>query len=287
MLVEVNGEAVAIESQPAAYANIDREWSGGDVAEFKLPMALRMEAMPDNPNRIATFYGPILLAGDLGQLDEAVPVLVTEEKPLASWLTGADQPLRFRTAGVGRPADVDLAPFYQTYDRRYSVYWDLMTADQWHEREAELAAEHRRQQELAARTIDSFNIGEMQPERDHNVEGERTSPGEANGRKFRHAVDGGWFAFDVGVSPDEPTELVVTYWGSESGPREFDVLVDGEKIATQRLGQDRPGRFWDRVYALPTELTSGKSKVKVRFAAHPGNYAGGVFGVRSIKAEKK
>jgi hypothetical protein len=166
------------------------------------------------------------------------------------------------------------------------VYWDVMTADQWLEREAELAVERRRQQELEARTIDLFAIGEMQPERDHNVEGERTSPGEANGRKFRHAVDGGWFAFDVAVSPDEPTELVVTYWGSESGPREFDVLVDGEKIATQSLGQDRPNRFWDRVYPLPLELTSGKSKVKVRFDGHPGNFAGGVFGVRTVKAER-
>jgi DUF1680 family protein len=283
----VNGERVAVKSERQRYATIDREWRDGDLVELKLPLSLRTEAMPDNPNRIAAFYGPILLAGDLGQRDEAVPVLVTEGKPLASWLAGGDQPLKFHTAGVGKPVDVAMAPFYQTYDRRYTVYWDLMTADQWRKREAELAAEHRRQQKLEARTIDLFAIGEMQPERDHDVEGERTSPGEANGRKFRHATDGGWFAFDVGVSPDEPTELVVTYWGSESGPRAFDVLVDGEKIATQSLGQDRPGRFWDRVYALPPELTSGKSKVKVRFDAHRGNFAGGVFGVRTVKAEKK
>jgi hypothetical protein len=127
----------------------------------------------------------------------------------------------------------------------------------------------------------------MQPERDHNVEGEHTAPGEAHGRKFRHAMDGGWFAFDIGVSPDEPADLVVTYWGSESGPREFDVLVDGGKIATQRLGHDRPNRFWDRVYSLPPEMTAGKSKVKIRFNAHPGNFAGGVFGVRTAKAETK
>jgi hypothetical protein len=276
-----------VKSQPEAYASIDRLWYDGDVVEFKLPMALRTEAMPDNSNRIAAFYGPILLAGDLGQRDESVPVFVTEKRPLSSWLAAVDDSLRFRTTDVGRPTDVAMTPFYQTFDHRYSVYWDVMTADQWRAREAELAAERRRQQELEARTIDLFAIGEMQPERDHNVKGERTSPGEANGRKFRHAFDGGWFAFDLGVSPVERTELVVTYWGSESGPREFDVLVDGEKIATQRLGQDRPGRFWDRIHPLPPQLTSGKSKVKVRFDAHPGNFAGGVFGVRTVKAAKE
>jgi hypothetical protein len=229
----------------------------------------------------------VLLAGRLGESDQAAPALVTDGRPLASWLTAAEGPLRFRTAGVGRPADVDMAPFYQTHDHPYSVYWDVMTADQWRKLEAELAAERRRRQELEARTIDAFNIGEMQPERDHNVDGERTSAGEANGGKYRHATDGGWFAFDMGASPDGPVELVVTYWGSDAGNRVFDVLVDGEKIATQRLDRNRPGRFWDRVYPLPPELTAGKSKVKVRFAAHPGNFAGGVFGVRTVKAAER
>jgi hypothetical protein len=36
---------------------------------------------------------------------------------------------------------------------------------------------------------------------------------------------------------------------------------------------------------LPTELTSGKKKVNVRFAAKPGNFAGGVFGVRTVRRD--
>jgi DUF1680 family protein len=128
MVVEVNGEAVEVVSQPASYTSMEREWNDGDVVEFKLPMALRTEAMPDNANRIAAFYGPILLAGDLGQRDEAVPVIVAEKRPLSSWLSATDNPIEFRTMGVGRPVDVEMAPFYQTYDCHYSVYWDVMTA---------------------------------------------------------------------------------------------------------------------------------------------------------------
>jgi hypothetical protein len=76
---------------------------------------------------------------------------------------------------------------------------------------------------------------------------------------------------------------VATYWGSESGPREFDVLVDGERVATQSLHQDHPERFWDQTYELPQKLTAGKQRVNIRFAAKPGNYAGGVFGLRTVR----
>jgi len=63
------------------------------------------------------------------------------------------------------------------------------------------------------------------------------------------------------------------------------VLAEGERIATQKLHMDRPERFWDRTYPLPAELTAGKSKIKMRFAAHPDNFAGGVFGVRTVKPQ--
>jgi hypothetical protein len=78
-------------------------------------------------------------------------------------------------------------------------------------------------------------------------------------------------------------ELVVDYWGSETGAREFDVQVEGKTIATTKLQMDAPGRFWDKVYSLPAELLAGKEKITVRFQAKPGNYAGGVFGLRVVK----
>jgi hypothetical protein len=76
---------------------------------------------------------------------------------------------------------------------------------------------------------------------------------------------------------------VITYWGSETGRRTFDVLVEGEKIATTSLHQDKPEEFWDKAYPLPKSLTQGRGKVTVKFQAHPGNFAGGVFGVRVVR----
>jgi DUF1680 family protein len=284
--VKLNGAKVDVPGTPQSYATIDRTWKSGDVLDVEMPMPLRMEAMPDNAQRVAFFSGPILLAGDLGALGEEPTVrgFVTSDRPPAAWIKAVeDEPLIWRTSGAGRPRDVQLAPFYTIYDRVYSVYWDLYTEDQWQAQRAEHEAEMQRRRELEARTTDLFRIGEMQPERDHNLQGEKTAAAEFGGRKLRHAQDGGWFSFDVAVPSDVPADLIITYWGSETGARTFDILVNNEKIATQSLNRDKPEKFWDKTYPLPDTLTKGKSKVTVKFQAHPGNYAGGVFGVRVVK----
>jgi hypothetical protein len=193
--------------------------------------------------------------------------------------------LTFRTEGVGKPRDVELVPFFSLHDRRYTVFLDRYTESEWAQREAQRLAELKREQELNARTLDVLRIGEMQPERDHQVEGERTSAGEALGRKWRHAIDGGWFGFTLKVAPDRANDLVLTFWGGETGKRTFDVLIDGVKVGTQTLNMNQPGKFFDVVYPLDSKLTSGKETVKVRLQAHPDNWAGGLFGARMMLRE--
>ncbi|MCL6473516.1 MAG: hypothetical protein K6U75_00485 [Firmicutes bacterium] len=90
----------------------------------------------------------------------------------------------------------------------------------------------------------------------------------------------------MAVLPDEPVELLCIYWGSDTGNRVFDVLVDGVKIATQTLNNNAPGKFFDVVHPLPAELTRGKSKVTVRWQAQPGAMAGGLFGFRILRRER-
>jgi uncharacterized protein len=285
--VTINGEKSAVDSTPGRYATIERKWKSGDAVTIELPLGLHTESMPDNENRVAVFDGPILLAGDLrgGEADSRVPVLVTNDQPLDEWLAAGDKPLAYRTAGVGRPRDVPLLPFYAAHDMPATVFWDVFDDRQWAARQAQYEAEQKRRAELDARTIDQLATGEMQAERDHSVEGEKTGHGDFNGRKFRHAWDGGWFSCELAVPTDGPAELIVDYWGSETGTREFDVQVDGKTIATTRLQMDAPGQFWDKSYPLPDEMIAGKEKIIVRFAAKPRNYAGGVFGIRVARPE--
>ncbi len=291
LAVSVNGERVSVESTPSSYAVVRRTWQDGDRIDVELPMTLRLEAMLDNPKRVAVLYGPIVLAGDLGAVDDPeavqpdfVPVFITEGRPVEEWVTSmGDAPLVFRTQGVGRPREVTMQPFFRTHDRRYSIFWDLFTEDQWQARQAEYQARLERQRQIEAATVDFFQPGEMQPERDHNFTGQRTETGEAMGRKWRHAVDGGRFSFTMKVLPDEPMHLVCTYWGSDAGGRIFDILIDGEKIATQRLENNRPGTFYDETYEIPAARTQGTSQVTVTFQAHRQSMAGGLYGARMMK----
>jgi hypothetical protein len=75
---------------------------------------------------------------------------------------------------------------------------------------------------------------------------------------------------------------VCTYWGSDSGNRVFDIVVNGTTIATQYLTNDDPGQFFTVQYAIPSALTTGKTNVTIQFLAHAGNMAGGVFGLQTV-----
>ena len=291
LIVKVNGKLVSDSTSPSSYCQIKRRWESGDKVEVTFPMALRTEAMPDNPNRIAVFYGPTLLAADLGEVENPrasrpgfVPVLLTAGRPVGDWVKPVSlAEEKFTTAGVGQPHDVELVPFHRLHDRRYTVYLDRFTPADWAKREAQILAEEQRAKELAARTVDIFRPGEMQPERDHNVQGEKSDAVEALGRKLRHAYDGGWFSYELKVSPTQTNALLCTWWGNETGERNFDIFVDGTRIASQKLTNKNTGQFWDATYPIPAELTLGKEKITVKLQAQPGNFAGGLFGSRIVK----
>lgn len=306
MTVSVNGQTQATTGKPGSYVSLPRLWKNGDRVDIRLPMRLHSEPMPDDPTKVAILYGPLVLAGQLGDEgihapmpyadndqgayfrvgDPHVPVLVTSGKPLTSWLKPvAGQPMTFRTAGAGRPNDVTLKPFYSTYYGRYTVYWDTFTPASWQAHEAEYQAGQERKRALDARTVDAVIPGEEQSGIDHKLQSEKsnTGAGPADGPNWRDASDGGWFSLDLKVQPGTPQDLICTYWGSEVGNRVFDVSIDGKIVSTQTLHEDKPGQYFDVVTPIPAELVAGKSSVTVRFQAKPGAMAGGLFGCRIVR----
>ena len=138
LAVSVNGQALAIDSRPGAYATVEREWHDGDAVEVRVPMGLRFEPMPDDPLRGAFLYGPVVLAADLGtegldapaRYGPMAPEVRAEERPPVPTLVAgspaealarlkpAGSPLAFRTEGLGRPRDFELRPFFRLTDRR-------------------------------------------------------------------------------------------------------------------------------------------------------------------------
>ena len=95
--------------------------------------------MPDDKNTAAILYGPIVLAGCLGDLSPeelhnhnhgAGRSAGGGSAPFASTATiwrpaikPSDKPLEFRVRT--KDADVTLVPFYSLFGKRYAVYWKL------------------------------------------------------------------------------------------------------------------------------------------------------------------
>jgi DUF1680 family protein len=288
--VKVNGEDAGVSSRPGEFATLDRTWKTGDAIEVSLPFRLRAEGFADNRSRLAFLHGPLVLAAEVDPR-RPVPSIVTEPAGLLSSLmpvpgkpsTFVGVPGVFREPGLSMGRAVTFEPFYKLHGARpYVVYWDRFGESEWKAKEAEYAAELARRKELDARTVDRVKPGEEQDERDHLFEGERTAAGDLGDRRWRHAEGGGHFRYTLKVLPDRPQELSVTYWGSDRGRRAFDILVDGTRIATERLENKRPEQFYDQVYPLPETLTRDKSRITVTFQAQPRQMAGGVFGVRVL-----
>jgi DUF1680 family protein len=299
--VAVNGEEIKDVSAPGTYVEIKRTWKSGDKITLTLPKKLRLEPLPDNPNRVAVMWGPLMLAGDLGpepqrrrrrdndREAEPVPVFVTDDKPVDEWLKPAsdDKPGNFRTASVGRERDVDFVPFYKLHRRVYGGYWDLFTAPQWEQRSAQIAAERERQRKLEAATVAFCRPGNMQSERDFNYQGDEIWPMRDADRAGRFGR--GWFSLDMPVDKEHPVALVVTYRGGERRREsDFQILAGGKKIADQRLEKTgKPAEFYDVEYAIPDDLVAGKDKVTIRFQSENRNEIGPIFGVRTIRADSE
>jgi len=298
--VRLNGSPLAVPAKPGSYAAIRRTWRDGDRLEIEMPMGLHLHPMPDDPKVVAVMYGPLVLAGRLGtkgptpeQLRATTPApegrpapapwfVVEREEPRAWILPVADKPLEFRTCG--QATDVTLVPLCRLFGECFAVYWEVFRKGS-PEHQSRLAADQRRKR-LEARTVDAIEIGEAGSESSHGLAGERTETGGGAGRRWRHATGGGWFSYRLKVLSDKPASLCCTFWGDDVPPRKFDILVEGTRIATQELNRNKPGEFFDVEYRLPPEITRGKQNVTVRFQAHAGNLAGGLFGLRVLKPEE-
>ncbi|PZT90643.1 glycoside hydrolase family 127 protein [Sphingomonas hankookensis] len=284
--VLVNGRPVDAASA-GGYAIVTRRWKAGDRVTIRLPLDLRIEPTPGDAQTVAVLRGPLVLAGDLGRADgtwdKPDPSMVGDDL-IAAFAPVAPQEAQYATQGIVRPGDLTFVPFYRQYDRRSAVYFKRFSDAEWKTEEAAFLAEQARQRELATRQVDVMHLGEMQPERDHQLTSEISYALVYRGRNGRDARSGGFFEFTMAVKPG-PLLLQATYWGDER-KRSFDILVDNQRIATQTLDADRPGSFFDVDYPIPEALTKGKTRVKVRFVPHDRNSAGPVFGVRLFAAKR-
>jgi DUF1680 family protein len=284
----VNDKIIQPSWESNGYWNITRTWKKDDRLKIFLPMQLYTEPMPDNPHRIAVLYGPVVLAGDLGNTkpDAAagIPAFVNEYRNVNEWMEAIDAgKLLFKTKKMPSSEPLLFKPLFQFTSEYYSVYWDEFTTQSRAQWQAEQEVLKKQLQELEEKTVDVLFLGEAESEKVHGVTGERSAAGEANDKTYRDADERGWFQFVMNVQPGANHVLMLTYWGSERGRKMFDIYVDEEKVGTQELNSNEPGKFFDVNYPLTARQLQGKQSVTVKLVALPGKRVGALYSARIVR----
>ncbi|KTF69150.1 glycosyl hydrolase [Sphingomonas sp. WG] len=145
--VLVNGKQAMRSIAPGSYIDLRRTWRDGDRVELRLTMETGVERAAAAPDIVAFTYGPLVLAGALGQdglapgadiiVNErrygsyndtpfAVPMLTGEPAALMAKIRPTSRPLEFTIpAADGR--SVRLIPYHRIAHERYATYWKLST----------------------------------------------------------------------------------------------------------------------------------------------------------------
>ena len=305
--IHVNGVPVAYTPDPSGYIAVERTWRDGDEISVNFSMKLSLERLPDGSPWVSILKGPLVMAavtdstdlvglfadgermahvaaGDMYPIDEAPTLVAKNDAQILSNLSNdSDGTLTYQ--GAVHPATYEgfkLVPFYKVHEARYMLYWPVLDEEGLDKRMAEIKKKEAVMLALEKRTVDHVAPGEQQPESEHNFKGEKTESGMYNGRFWRHAQ--GWFSYDLKNKNKEAKVLRVTYSGEDSG-RNFDILVNGKLLANVHLDGSQGDTFFNVDYDLSKFVKKNASNdvLQVKFVAHKGSIAGGVYDVRLLR----
>lgn len=116
--VKLNGQPAAVAAKPGSYVMLGHSWNDGDTIELRMPFALHLDRVMDQPNIASLFYGPVLLAAEEPEPRSDWRPVALDVTDLGKSITGDPGTLRF---AIG---DAAFRPFFETYSR-YSVYLDV------------------------------------------------------------------------------------------------------------------------------------------------------------------
>ena len=65
--IQINGQDVAVTTEPLSYVRIERAWSPGDTVLLRLPMTVGIRTWTKNQNAVSVSYGPLWFALKIGE----------------------------------------------------------------------------------------------------------------------------------------------------------------------------------------------------------------------------
>jgi hypothetical protein len=146
--VKINGRPLEAMADPGSYLAMRKIWQEGDTISVSLPMQLRQEPLSGDDSVNAAFYGPLVLAADLGAgpTDEpnriihsgetspknlpapaALPKVAASPDAATNQWIHVESASELRFTAAGEDAKYPLMPMYAIDQQRYSVYWQMQS----------------------------------------------------------------------------------------------------------------------------------------------------------------
>jgi len=305
MAVTLNGEKIRPKVNDSGYLEINRHWQAKDTLIATLPMATRVEGLPDDSAFYTVLHGPFVLASPVEKKDETLsyfaddsrmghlaagpqcpvsdaPVFLSEDKDIVSKLKRLPgKELAFSVNDIATHAErlKPLVPFFRVHNTRYMLYWRQTDKAGLQALKKEKAKQEAEKLALLEKTVDYITPGRQQPEVEHNFRGGRTESGVHRGKHWRHAYD--WFSYELANPELQAKTLRLTFNGEDSG-RTYDILINDMLITTVKATGAAGPVFVEKDYPLPDKLQRQKT-LTIEFKAHEESMAGGIFGIRLLK----
>jgi len=129
--VAVNGMKLEAFGQPGSYLAITRTWHDGDKIEVSLPMSVWSEPLLGDETLKAQMYGPMVLAGVMGDGPKDGPMKIGGYDTVAKGLPKAEAAPKAGAVAVSsatrlefKSGAMEVKPLYRITDEKYAVYWE-------------------------------------------------------------------------------------------------------------------------------------------------------------------
>ena len=290
--VAVNGKEETRDAEADGYVAIRRAWNDGDKVVARLPMAIRVEPLKGGEPFYAILYGPILLAQRNGTKDVpafkwanqgqsglvypigTMPFLKADPRKLPEQIVknpGAKLSFRIDPAILDQGEAIQLVPFNEIYEERYSMYFPVGDEKARLEfREKYKIADSAGTDKVLDRACDYMLMGWQQPETDHKVKKSKESWAGYSREDvpFRSAKE--WFSAEFAVPQGQFQKGmklgVFTEIHGANGNRSWEIAVNGQKIATEIRKGKTSDAFEIREYPIPqaiVDASNGTFEIKI------------------------
>jgi DUF1680 family protein len=288
--VYINNQAYGLETKAGSLLCISRAMAVGDEIKIIIPCELRYETTED-PSVISIFYGPMLLAANMGSASNEYlnnvwdgngdatnidfPNIKANRTDLNKWLIRNGNSLEFQTAGLS-PVHT-FTPFSTTHHVRQSILVRMTGAE-------DLANQKQYVTDYVLPAIQ----GSDGVRGSHKLVTSGISfTGTKFNRQFRKIENGGSIQYTLAIdnATDEDQWVSVKLFGHEEDSNSgfYDVLVDGVVIgkenSVEKISQyTYPNKF----YKIPKNLLAGKTSVDVKFQVSAGKNVA-FYGIAIVK----